>query len=84
MITSCCNSDCGAPFDFRRGRIVRICKALPTDCASKIEHPVEHFWLCGNCSERYVFEYESTLKLKLKTQTEATSQREVSNLASAA
>jgi hypothetical protein len=84
MITNCCNSDCRAPFDFRQGRIIRICKALPTDCASEIEHPLEHFWLCGNCSERYVFEYESRLNLRLKTRTEALSQGEVPDFASAA
>lgn len=84
MITNCCNSECRAPFDFRQGRIIRICKAMPNDCASEIEHPIEHFWLCANCSERYVFEYESRLNLKLKTRVEAASRSKVPDFASAA
>lgn len=84
MITNCCNSDCSAPFDFRQGRIVRICKALPSECNSNMEHPIEHFWLCGKCSEIYVFEYESRLNLKLKSANEAASQKKTPEFASAA
>jgi len=84
MITHCCNSDCGAPFDFCQGRIIRICKAQPNDCASEIEHPIEHFWLCGDCSERYIFEYESRLTLKPKLRIESASRSKVHNFSSAA
>jgi hypothetical protein len=84
MITNCCNSDCRAPFDFRQGRIVRICKALPADCSSEIEHPIEHFWLCGNCSELYVFEFESKLTLKPKRHPDAATREKTPHFASAA
>jgi len=67
VITTCCNPDCRAPFNFQEGRLVRFCKALPNDDFPESEHPVEHFWLCGDCSKRYEFEFESKLNLKLKS-----------------
>jgi hypothetical protein len=57
MFAKCSNPDCGLPFDHREGRLIRF---RSPDAKSPSEHDcIEHFWLCGKCSELYVFEYES-------------------------
>jgi hypothetical protein len=66
MIAQCSNPDCAAPFDYREGRLVRFCK-LPSDHQSLAnEKCVEHFWLCGSCSEIYTFEFESGPRMVIK------------------
>ena len=84
MITHCCNPDCRLPFNFEEGRLVRFCKALPNDVSPESEHPVEHFWLCGGCSKRYEFEYESRLNLKLKSSAKESSPARIPELVTAA
>jgi hypothetical protein len=66
MFAKCSNSDCGVPFDYREGQLIRHCKPL-LDGQSPADHPcVEHFWLCGNCSRLYVFENERGPGMKIK------------------
>jgi hypothetical protein len=68
MSERCLNSECGLPFDHREGRLIRVSSA---DSKSPSEGPsVEHFWLCGRCSERYVFphERESGIKIRLRVE----------------
>jgi hypothetical protein len=64
MFEKCSNPDCGLPFDYREGRLIRI---FATEAKSaKGHHHVEHFWLCGKCSERYVFAYERGVGMKIR------------------
>jgi hypothetical protein len=64
MFERCLNPDCGLPFDFREGRLIRF---SPTDGKSPGEHPcVEHYWLCGKCSARCVFAYERGAGMKIR------------------
>jgi hypothetical protein len=76
MFEKCLNPDCGLPFDYREGRLIRFCS---TDAKPPAGHPgVEHFWLCGKCSERYVFAYErgAGMKIRLRgTETHETAAR---------
>lgn len=66
MFTKCSNSQCGAPFDYREGQLIRSC-APPLDGQSPADqHRVEHFWLCGGCSKLYVFEYKLGAGMKIK------------------
>ena len=66
MFAKCSNPDCVAPFDYREGRLIRFCKS-PSDGQFPVDdHCVEHFWLCGRCSELYVFEYEREVGMKIK------------------
>ena len=64
MLEKCSNPDCDLPFDYREGRLIRFC---PTDTESPGQcRCVEHFWLCGKCSERYVFAYERGAGMKIR------------------
>jgi hypothetical protein len=63
MLEKCSNPDCDLPFDYREGRLIRF---SPTDTKSPGQYRcVEHFWLCGKCSERYVFAYEPGAGIKI-------------------
>jgi hypothetical protein len=66
MFAKCSNSDCGVPFDYREGQLIRYCKP-PLDGQFSTDYPcVEHFWLCGSCSKLYVFENERGSDIKIK------------------
>jgi hypothetical protein len=66
MVEKCSNPDCGVPFDYREGRLIRFCKP-PLDGQSPAgQHRVEHFWLCRSCSELYVFEYQNGAGMRIK------------------
>ena len=63
MFERCLNPDCGLPFDFREGRLIRFSS---TNAKFSGEHPcVEHFWLGGKCSDRNVFAYERGAGMKI-------------------
>lgn len=66
MFAKCSNLDCGVPFDYREGQLIRSCGS-PLDRQSPVDqHRVEHFWLCGSCSRLYVFEYQLGAGVKIK------------------
>jgi hypothetical protein len=68
MFERCFNPDCGLPFDYREGRPIRVSSA---DAKSPAERPsIEHFWLCGKCSERYVFPHEREAGMKIRLRVE--------------
>jgi hypothetical protein len=68
MFERCFNPDCGLPFDYREGRLIRVSSA---DAKSPAERPrIEHFWLCGKCSERYVFPHEREARMKIRLRVE--------------
>ncbi len=66
MFAKCSNPACGAPLNHREGRLIRLCKPPLDGQASTGQHRVELFWLCGRCSELYVFEYEKGAGMKIK------------------
>jgi len=58
MIAKCANSLCSAPFRYlREGKVFRVevgHQGQPVDpklAGSKPARKVEHFWLCGPCSD---------------------------------
>lgn len=62
----CSNPECEASFDYREGRLVRISRA-PSNGQPAANHSlIEHFWLCGNCAEQYVFERNSEMNVNIK------------------
>jgi hypothetical protein len=66
MFAKCSNLNCGVPFDYREGRLIRFCKS-PLNSEPPIDlRCIEHFWLCGKCSELYVFECERGVGMKIK------------------
>jgi hypothetical protein len=66
MFTRCANPDCEKKFDYREGRLIRFCKPPIDDRLEIDRHRVEHFWLCGTCSNYYVFEYQCGVGMKIK------------------
>ena len=79
MFEKCLNPDCGLPFDYREGRLIRFSSA---DAESLTEQPtVEHFWLCGECSERYVFPHEREAGMKIRLRVEEPQETAVRALA---
>lgn len=54
MVTHCYNSACGKELLYlREGRVVRVVHGDGEDAT------VEHFWLCGTCSERFEFVFSA-------------------------
>jgi hypothetical protein len=50
MVTHCYNSACRKELHYlREGRVVRVLHGEGEDAR------VEHFWLCGKCSEQFEF-----------------------------
>lgn len=67
MFTKCLNPDCGIPFDYREGQLVRFRVSLMNGPSAANQPLVEHFWLCGRCSKLYVLRQESgNLRMKLR------------------
>jgi hypothetical protein len=64
MLEKCSNPDCDSPFDYCEGRLIRF---SPTDTySSERTRNVEHCWLCGECSERYLFAFERAGGMKIR------------------
>jgi hypothetical protein len=66
MFAKCSNVDCGAPFDYREGQLIRSCGSPLNRQSPADQYYVEHFWLCGSCSKLYVFEYQLGAAVKIK------------------
>lgn len=66
MFANCSNPQCGVPFDYREGRLVRFSKAIVDGQIRANRQRVEHFWLCGSCSELFVLEYDRTAGMRIK------------------
>jgi hypothetical protein len=64
----CANRRCGAPFDYRKGRLFRFSYQLH-NVSPEAGHAVVHFWLCAKCCKTYTLEYREksgTAVLRLK------------------
>jgi hypothetical protein len=66
MLAKCSNAECEAPFDYREGRLIRFSGTLANGKPSAGQSWIQHFWLCGKCAGRYVFECKSGLSVKIK------------------
>jgi len=69
MLAQCSIPDCGQPFNYREGRLIRVCKPRAVDSqSSKDEDSVEHLGLCARCSQLYALEFgrEAGMKVKLR------------------
>jgi hypothetical protein len=53
MIDSCFNSKCHKPLMYlREGRVIRVVHGN----SDKLR--IEHYWLCGDCYEKYDFHFQ--------------------------
>jgi hypothetical protein len=66
MFAKCSNPDCGVPFDYREGRLIRFCRSQTDGQFHANDHCVEHFWLCASCSKFYAFDFERGTGTKSK------------------
>lgn len=66
MITKCFNPACQAPFDYRAGRLVRFSRKDQKGSGAENSRFIEHFWLCGECSILYRFEYKAGMPVELR------------------
>jgi hypothetical protein len=66
MFAKCCNPECEKPFDHREGRLVRFSKAPSTGRPVGNQPRIEHYWLCGDCADVFVFEYDSEMNVAIK------------------
>jgi hypothetical protein len=67
MVNQCANTSCGKPLHYlREGRIfvfdVPVSDA-PTTTSSKSR--LQHFWLCGRCSETFGMEQTSAQEIRV-------------------
>jgi hypothetical protein len=70
MVSKCANTECGAPFQYlREGRLFKfeVGRNLQQNAAppgprivpaKKGPARVEHFWLCGRCSQQMTLRYD--------------------------
>ena len=79
MIKKCCNPECESRFDYREGRLVRV-----TRTPANGEFSIEHFWLCGNCTEQYVLDHDSEMNVKIKPRDKKLRERESAHFIAAA
>jgi hypothetical protein len=84
MFAKCSNRDCEVPFDYREGRLVRSCKPSLDGQSPAHQDRVEHFWLCGRCSDLYVFEYERGAGMRIKLRVRELGERAALSFVTAA
>ncbi len=56
MISECANAECSRPFDHHEGRFFRFRQDTSERAQPANSHRVQHFWLCGNCAEKYTLQ----------------------------
>jgi hypothetical protein len=69
MFARCSNPECGVPFDYREGQLIPIRTIMRNGQPPAGHHGVEHYWLCGRCSEVYMLEHERGAGIKMKPRT---------------
>jgi hypothetical protein len=84
MLAECCNPECEAPFDYRKGRLIRYSRMAANVKPVENQRLIEHFWLCGKCAGLYVFEYVSGMSVKIKPRDQELSEENLSHFVSAA
>jgi hypothetical protein len=59
MVSNCANPKCAKPLHYlREGRIFvfKVQDASVKASSEKQSHHLEHYWLCGACSQKFVVE----------------------------
>ncbi len=73
MVTHCSNPDCGKPLHYlREGRIFLFEVAAPSVEGQPTEITrMEHFWLCGPCSQSMYVEKDGKRSVRVVPKTRA-------------
>ena len=84
MLSQCKNPKCGAPFEYRKGRLYRFRKSASEKPSATESHGVKHFWLCDKCAATYNLEYlEGEVLLLRKTSKKPAARERVPKLLTA-
>ena len=70
MISKCANPNCPTAFAYRQGRLFRFPKHPIQDEGAPNTHSVQHFWLCGNCCETHLLEYDENRGVAIRSELE--------------
>ena len=74
MVEKCANPECSQPFDCRQGRLY-CCPMQPVDGSPPANsHGVEHYWLCGSCSNTHTFEHRAGFGVMITLRPKATAE----------
>lgn len=69
MVNQCANPSCGKPLHYlREGRIFVFDLPdpnTPVSAAGGRPRRLQHFWLCGNCSETMVMEQTGEMQIRV-------------------
>jgi hypothetical protein len=72
MINQCANSSCGKPLYYlREGRIFVFDlpdPEVPVPAGGRARR-LQHFWLCGSCSETMIMEESSEMQIRVAVKT---------------
>jgi hypothetical protein len=66
MSMKCCNPLCGAPFDYREGRLARFSDTITNADTPEPQVCIRHFWLCARCAETYIFEHHIDASVRIR------------------
>lgn len=67
MFMKCCNPECEAPFDHREGRLIRVTRPAAECNRARDRKAIEHFWICGKCSDRFVLRQDGETRGTLRS-----------------
>jgi hypothetical protein len=84
MISKCFNPACQTPFDYRAGRLVRFSRKSANHNHEESYQVIEHFWLCGSCTDVYSFEFEEGMPVGLRRREQVAHKSNLSYMVSAA
>jgi hypothetical protein len=68
MVNHCANPQCCKPLHYlREGRVYVFDVTRPASAGERIPRRMEHFWLCGACSEMYFLEQVEDRTVRIMT-----------------
>lgn len=73
MLSKCANPECATPLHYlREGRVFKVEKNGPALVAGKKPASrVEHYWLCGPCSEKLTLTHDAETGVRLASKSVA-------------
>ena len=60
MVNFCANPDCGKPLHYLRDGRVFVFRMKKDGAEEDGSHPLEHFWLCGDCAQTRTLMQDAT------------------------
>jgi hypothetical protein len=81
MLSKCANPECTTRLHYlREGKVFKVEKDGPILVAGKKPASnVEHYWLCGPCSERSTLVYDAKNGIRLASKSVALARRAVAS-----